>query len=117
MTVIIAGPRTFYPLTSVFVQAVAHCGFPVEKIISGGADGVDRQAKRFAQNNELPFAEFKADWDKYGRKAGPIRNHQMAQKADALIVIKKKGEETPGTANMIRTAEKRGMPIYIEEVD
>ena len=34
-----------------------------------------------------------------------------------LLVIKRKGEETPGTASMIREATSRGMPVHVEEAN
>jgi hypothetical protein len=53
-----------------------------------------------------------ADWKTHGRAAGPIRNRAMAEYADALIAIYRKGKLTPGTRNMISEARKRGLKIY-----
>lgn len=54
--------------------------------------------------------EFPADWDKFGKGAGPIRNKQMADYADALLLIW--DGESRGSANMKSQMEKLGKPIY-----
>lgn len=116
MKAIIAGPRDFHPTNHDIIRALAHCPFPVWEIVTGGAKGVDTQAKLFAIVNQIPHKVFEADWATHGHKAGPIRNAKMAEYADALIVIRPEGSQTPGTNNMIETAEKRGMKVHIEEV-
>ena len=85
-------------------------------IISGGASGVDFQAKEFAINNEMVFMEFPADWDTYGRSAGPKRNLVMA---NILKGFEEKGYECEvlafsgevGTDNMIKTASELGLKV------
>jgi hypothetical protein len=118
---IIAGPRDLYPdedtIFNGMCQVANKTGLRITKLITGGASGVDVCARRYALKHAFSTCEFEADWKKYGRKAGPIRNARMAEEADALLVIKRLGKETPGTNNMILTAEKRGMPVYIEEVE
>ncbi len=66
-------------------------------IISGGARGVDTLAEQFAKEFNLDLKIFKADWDKYGRAAGPKRNEQMVLVADGVIAFwdyKSKGTKT-----------------------
>ncbi len=46
-------------------------------IVSGGADGADKLAELYAKEHNYSLYVFPADWDKYGRAAGPIRNEQM----------------------------------------
>ena len=46
-------------------------------IVEGGASGVDALAKRYALEHRIKYKEYKADWNKYGKAAGPIRNQQM----------------------------------------
>ena len=46
-------------------------------IISGGARGADSLAKRYAEENNYKYYEFKADWDTYGKSAGYRRNVEM----------------------------------------
>lgn len=46
-------------------------------IVSGGAKGADFLAKKYALEHHLLYKEFPADWDKYGKRAGYIRNEEM----------------------------------------
>lgn len=46
-------------------------------IISGGCKGADTIASDLALKYKLPLLVFTAQWDIYGRAAGPIRNKQM----------------------------------------
>ena len=46
------------------------------EIICGDARGVDMLGKRYADEHNIPVIHFPADWDKYGRSAGVIRNHE-----------------------------------------
>lgn len=113
MNVIIAGGRdiTDYDLIE---RAVQQSGFDIEQVVSGGAKGVDTLAVLYAQKHDKHLALFMADWDRHGRKAGPIRNGQMAEYADALIAIW--DGKSKGTKNMIDQATAKGMPVYIHRI-
>jgi hypothetical protein len=71
--------------------------------------GVDGLAERYAFENGIAFKPFPADWD-LGKKAGPIRNQEMAEYADRLIAFDSGGK---GTANMIKCAKEQGLPTII----
>ena len=53
---------------------------PVE-IISGHAPGADTLGEKFAKAYGYPLKIFLAEWNKYGKAAGPIRNEEMAKYA------------------------------------
>ena len=82
-------------------------------IVEGGAYGVDSLAKLYALQNELPYTEVKADWDKYGRSAGPRRNQKMAEISDYCIVFFKGSR---GSASMISEALKQNVPVYVVSI-
>lgn len=86
MKVVIAGSRSLcdYPLVC---KAISDSGFTPSVIIQGGADGIDSQAKKYAEKYNLPMVEFAANWILYRSKAGPIRNSQMAEFGERLILI------------------------------
>ncbi len=111
MKVIIAGPRhmpfSMYPLIQ---RAVDRAPFPVTEVVCGLANGADTFGKKWAYENKIPVKEFPADWDKYGKRAGPIRNREMAEYADALIVFIWDGSR--GSANMLRTMQDFNKPCY-----
>ncbi len=50
-----------------------------------------------------------ANWDEYPRRAGIIRNREMLEhKPDAVIAF----EGGPGTANMVKIADRAGIAVY-----
>lgn len=113
MRTIIAGGRdiTDYKLVQ---KAVKNSGFNITIVISGAQRGVDALGERYAEDNHLPCERYPADWKKFDKSAGPIRNRQMAENADALIAVW--DGNSKGTKNMIETAEKFGLKVYVEIV-
>lgn len=101
MKVIIAGSRTITDRKLVEEAIEASC-FSITEVVCGMARGVDTVGFNWAKDNNIPVKEFPADWEKYGRAAGPIRNKQMAEYADALIAVM--APNSKGTQNMVETA-------------
>jgi hypothetical protein len=99
MRVIIAGARCCNHY-HVVCQAVRDSGFDITTVVSGGAVRVDTLGERYAAEHGIPCERHPADWEKYDRAAGFIRNHEMAQCADALIAVIM--GKSNGTRNMIR---------------
>ena len=52
-----------------------------------------------------------ADWQKYGKRAGPIRNKEMADYADTLIAFW--DGQSRGTKNMIETARSQNLNVIV----
>lgn len=113
MKVIIAGKRD-YDNYDGLLEAVEQSGFDITAVVSGGAKGVDALVERYANEMKKPLLIFEADWKTQGRGAGPVRNRKMADNADALIAIW--DGESRGTKNMIETATKNGLSIYVKRV-
>jgi hypothetical protein len=89
-------------------------------IISGKAKGADTLAIDWAIINFCGFKEYPAQWDKYGPKAGPIRNQQMLDegKPDLVVAFHGKPREDgrrTGTQDMVSRAKKAGVKVI--EVD
>ncbi len=82
---------------------------PIEVLIHGGAVGVDRCAGQWAHNQRITVREFIAQWDKYDKSAGPIRNQQMLDEGKPDLVIAFPGGR--GTADMVRRAKKAGVKV------
>lgn len=82
-------------------------------VVSGHASGADALGERYAQERGFGLETFPADWTKFGRAAGPIRNAQMASVAHALIAFPKAGEVNRGTKNMVDLAVRKGLQIRI----
>lgn len=109
MRVIIAGSRTIKDAKVVW-DAIRLSGFHITEVVCGCADGVDKLGEAWAIYNQIPVARFPADWGKHGRAAGPIRNAQMAEYADALICVW--DGVSRGSRSMIRLARKAGIPVF-----
>jgi hypothetical protein len=113
MRVIVAGDRTFTDYE--FVRdTLDKLDLPVTEIVSGCARGVDTLGERYAEEREIPVRQFPAEWDKYGKAAGPIRNKQMAEYGDSLVAFLK--PTSKGTKNMIETAHKLGLTVHVINV-
>lgn len=84
-------------------------------IISGHASGADALGERYAEEKGYKIETYTADWKKYGRAAGPIRNEQMANIANALIVFW--DGKSRGTKSMINLAKKRGLQVLVAQYE
>ena len=78
-------------------------------IIAGGARGIDTMAIDWAVVNWCPFKEFPADWNKYGKRAGYLRNKQMLEEGHPDLVVAFPGGK--GTTMMVQIAEAAGVPV------
>lgn len=113
MKTIIAGCRN-YQNYEVLEKAIKDSGYQITEIVSGNATGVDLMGERFAHDHGVPLKIFPADWDKYGRAAGPKRNKQMANYAEALIALW--DYTSAGTGNMIKQAREKGLQVFIVRI-
>lgn len=87
------------------------------EIVSGHAKGADTLGEQYAISNNIELTLFPADWNKYGRAAGPIRNRQMldyALKSKAIIIAFWNGKSR-GAKNMIDISTNAGVTVYIEK--
>lgn len=82
-------------------------------IISGAADGADSLARDYAHMNYLRYLEFPANWPKYKKRAGSIRNQQMLDEGKPHLVIAFPLEGSIGTWDMVRRAEKAGIKTIV----
>jgi len=84
-------------------------------IIHGGARGADTLADTVAKS--LGFKDvvcFPADWKKYGRGAGPVRNRQMLDENPNLVIAFHDDiENSKGTKDCKEEAEKRGIEVIL----
>lgn len=80
------------------------------KIISGMADGADSLAIRYADERKLTKILFPANWNKYHRVAGFLRNEDMLSVATHLVVFW--DGKSSGTRHMIEIAKAKGIPVW-----
>jgi len=111
MRLIIAGGRNIVPtieelnslITMIYGKDV------VTEVVCGGCKGVDTAGKAWANSQGIPLANFTADWALEGKKAGPKRNEQMAEYAEALLLIW--NGKSHGSLSMLDFAQIYGLDI------
>lgn len=111
---IIAGSRTFddYPRMERDLLQLLRDRWPDVEIVCGGCpSGADALASRFAREQGLALKVMPADWHKWGRAAGPIRNDEMAMYGHALLCYW--DGRSAGSKNMIRCARLRGLRVVV----
>lgn len=83
-------------------------------IIEGGARGADRLSKVVAERLGLEVVEFPADWEKYGKAAGPIRNRRMlSESPDLVIAFHEDLSKSRGTRDTVEEARRRGIKVEV----
>ena len=112
MRVLVCGGRNFTDYK--FFKLWMDVRFPIRDdlvIITGMATGADIQAFNWAFEEELEVLKYPANWTKYGRAAGLIRNKQMLDEGKPDLVIAFPGGR--GTADMVSRARKAGVNVEI----
>ena len=123
MKVLVCGGRDYDDIESVYSQLsalraehndvfVIHGGCVTVDPRTGSKRGADYLAGAWAHCHSRPCAEVKADWDKFGCAAGPIRNKWMLLLEPDLVLAFPGGK---GTAHMVSIARKAG--IEVREVE
>lgn len=90
-------------------ETADHALGPISCVIHGGARGADRAAGRWAKRRRFKVEEYKADWKRYGKSAGPIRNAQMLREGKPDVGLAFPGGN--GTADMTDKLRAAGVPV------
>lgn len=107
MRVLVCGGRYFDDANTVYSFLD---GLDVNVLITGGASGADTLAWEWGFDRGVPTnLVFPADWDRYGKKAGYLRNKEMLEDGRPDLVIAFPGDK--GTAMMVRLAEEAGVKV------
>lgn len=87
----------------------------INKIVSGGAPGIDTLAEKYSEENNINLKVFYAQWKLYGNSAGPMRNKDIVKHSDIIIAfVSPKSKGTWITINMARKKNKHVEIIKIE---
>jgi len=110
MKIIIAGSRNF----NNYKELCKICDYLLKdqkniEIVSGTAKGADILGEKYAKDKGYEIKKFPANWDKYKKAAGYIRNKEMAEYADVLIAFW--DGESKGTKHMIDLAKENKLMI------
>jgi len=113
MRVAIIGSRGFKDYTTVIkaMKEFENIHGVVESVVSGGAKGADALAERYAKDNRLPITVYPAEWERYGKKAGYIRNKLIVNDCDFVVAFWD-GEST-GTKSSLDYARETGKPVMV----
>ena len=115
MKILVCGSRNWSDSVAIYailrIVAQAYDGITV---IHGDARGADRIAAKAAKRLGLQIKAFPADWDRYGKSAGPIRNQAMLEaKPKWVFAFTTRFPLTPGTRDMVTRAEAAGIKTTV----
>ncbi|MBO4452488.1 MAG: DUF2493 domain-containing protein [Clostridia bacterium] len=82
-----------------------------ELIITGGAEGIDAIAEKFADRKGIKKLVIYPDYELYGKSAPLIRDKLIVDRADLVIAIW--DGESGGTGYTISYAKRRGVPTQV----
>lgn len=103
MRLLVCGGRDYSDRATLFAKLDEYLAkFGSLCIIAGKAAGADSLAEDWARLRGASFHGFKADWQKHGKAAGPIRNQTMIDKGDPHLVLAFPGGR--GTEDMVNRA-------------
>ena len=83
----------------------------IQFVVSGGARGADLLAEKWAREHNLQMKIFKPDWNKFGKKAGILRNSDIVDFSTHMIAFPTK--QSVGTWDSIRKAFTKQIPIEV----
>ena len=86
----------------------------ISAVVSGGARGIDSYGAYWAKENDLPVTEYLPDWNKYGKRAGFVRNELIVKDADYVCAIW--DGVSRGTLNSIDLARKYKKKLLVINV-
>jgi len=119
--ILVAGTRTFddYELLErTWDSLIASCPFEHVRvhIVHGGAKGADTLAQKYGMSHQCTIHEFLANWDEYGRAAGPMRNkkmHEFIKDKEYRVCVCFWDGKSRGTKDNFKWAKKYFTPLMI----
>lgn len=113
MKTIIAGSRDFSDYQRLATVLDARLGIkPITRVLSGMARGADLMGRSWALRKGIRVDEYPAEWKKYGKAAGFMRNSAMGMDAEALVAFW--DGKSKGTLDMIEQAKRIGLDVQVE---
>ena len=83
--------------------------------MSGGANGADKLGEKFAKDNNIETEIYLPDWNKFGKKAGYIRNKLIIENCDEVIAFW--NGKSAGTKITIDIAKKLNVSLHIIKIE
>jgi hypothetical protein len=83
-------------------------------IVQGAAAGVDHAFVEAAYDAGCGVCSYAANWEKFGKRAGPLRNQEMVDAgADFVIAVHRSLARSRGTKDCVQRAMAAGIPVYL----
>jgi len=115
---IVCGGRDWPTFSKEQIEFIYDCiqKYDIDEIVSGGARGADSIIETLCNIVNFPFVKLDADWERYGKRGGYVRNSDMLDYiGDDGIVIAFPGGK--GTANMTSIATENGNEVlYVKQI-
>jgi len=111
MVIAVVGSRSFNNRELAFRTLDKYIGNRGHSIITGGAHGADAIAEEWAKSRGVQVQVLPAEWEKYGRSAGPRRNTEIVKRCQAVIAFW--DGKSPGTRDSIRKAQAQGKRVIV----
>ena len=127
--ILICGGRHFNNyelLKNTALNYIYEHGFEVKnvEIISGHCPGADRLGEQFAVEEDVALKVFPAQWKRFGKAAGPIRNRTMIEYLNLFqnkAVIAFVSPNSKGTRHTVSMAKKFAIDVieieYFPEIE
>ncbi len=109
MRILVCGSRGFADYKKLSKELAT---YQITHLISGGAKGADGLAERWANENKIPKTILNAEWEKYGKRAGYVRNVAMLNESPDIIVAFWDGQSR-GTKMMIDLAIRAQKRVHV----
>lgn len=119
--IIVAGSRDFddYSLLKLtlkeYINGLDIADLSQVVIISGAARGADTLGEYFTYDYQIAVRRFPAKWDELGKRAGWVRNAEMAKYAAEKhgVLFAFWDGKSRGTKNMIDLANRYGLEVHV----
>ena len=117
MKILITGGR-YWSDRDKISNALFDASAPGDIIIEGGAPGADTIARQVCDwmRPRRRWIELRADWELYGKAAGPIRNREMLDlQPEIVLAFHEDLANSRGTKDCAEEAIRRGIPVAVYE--
>lgn len=105
--------KSIAPFMDLIEASIKGMGIQVSEatILSGKARGADQMGELFADLHNLTVEEYPADWENLGKRAGMVRNAEMAKDCDFGVCFW--DGKSPGTRNMLEETDGYNKYVYV----
>ena len=88
----------------------------ISELVEGGAKGADTMARNWAKTCDLKINTFNADWKKFGKAAGPIRNTAMVKYVSSsgiVVAFHSDITKSKGALSLVGIAKKHNLTVWL----